>query len=292
MRNKRQVLRKTLLLYLVALSLLLAKPANCQEETLIHEYWENYDAWLGLWSQYFANISGSANYAAQGQTFNISTTDVTITRVSLLIIANQGTPNNTLVVALFALNETGRVFGVNATPTQPFGKGTELAVSDGQIIVGGSPTEYTFNFTGDNQYVMQAGTNYGLAVYVDVVNVLDGSNYYGIAANNGGDHWGNRLTQYNGTWVGVSSYDTYFRLYGIESEAEEAPFSATSIASPYAYAAITIMSLALIIGVGAALLSSFASKDVAPMIPVIIIGVAILIVLFIALSLFNAFSGL
>lgn len=65
----------------------------------------------------------------------------------------------------------------------------------------------------------------------------------------------------------------------------------SSIAQPYAYAAISLMSISLTIGVGAGLLIAFDTQEVAVLIPLILTGVAISIVLFIALPILNAFSG-
>ena len=67
---------------------------------------------------------------------------------------------------------------------------------------------------------------------------------------------------------------------------------AIGITAPYAYIAINIMSISLIIGVGAVFITCFQTQDMAALIPVVIVGIGVTIALFIVLPLLNAFSGL
>lgn len=192
-------------------------------ETLIHKFSETPSTYPAFWAEYFANISGSANYAAEGLTFSIPSENYRITRINFTIYAVMGAPNCSLVASLFALNESGRVFGYNATPAKPWGRGSELAKSDAINILGNSTKiSYWFNFTGANQYEMQANTNYGIAVYAETVYEMNSTNYWGVMAVSGSKATdpGNRIVQYNASWAS-SSTDIFFSLYGIEVESTE-----------------------------------------------------------------------
>lgn len=70
------------------------------------------------------------------------------------------------------------------------------------------------------------------------------------------------------------------------------PPSWTSVAAPYAYAAINLMSISLTVGVGVGLLSMLETQEIGVLIPLILTGVGIMIALFIALPILSAFMGM
>lgn len=67
---------------------------------------------------------------------------------------------------------------------------------------------------------------------------------------------------------------------------------AISIATPYAFLAISIMSLALVIGVGTGIILVIDSQQVFPLIPLVLTGIGVFITLFIALAILSGFAGL
>jgi len=103
---------------------------------------------------------------------------------------------------------------------------------------------------------------------------------------------GNPPVQIEIDWVFIANFFDPEPSHGSWGSQETIPFSATSIAAPYAFAAISIMSLSFVIGIGAALISSWESQDFSALVLVVIVGIGITIALFIALPILNAFSGL
>jgi len=272
-------------------------PSESPTEVLIDSFKDTPNIWLGFWTEYFAPLSGSANYAMQGQSFAVSN-NYYISRVNFTLTDNIGSPEATLKVALFSWNVTdGRVFGYNSIPNKPFGKGEELANSDGiSVLLAAQTVELSFEFTGENRYELIAGTAYGIGVYVDVNVTFGGSNYFGVSGNSGlkAVHEGNRFTQYNATYGASPTSDAHFAVYGFTEESYEGYWAPTNtnvwvtgVFAPYVYMAISIWSLALIVGVGAVLYTQ--QTDAMPI--AIIYGIAITIVLLIALMILAPFLG-
>lgn len=172
--------------------------------------------------------------------------------------------------------------------------GSSLALSDSvnmSIISADNFELVEFTFSEAEQYEMAQDIIYCITVQVNDATTIGDTDAVYCGEDWYATHAGGMAYHENGAWASYGSEgdgagDCLFYVYG------EVVTEAVGIAAPYIYAAISLMSLSLIIGVGAALISSFEAQDMISLISVIIIGIGIMIVLFIVLPVLNAFSGL
>ena len=252
---------------------------SADSPALISSYWdETPNSWNSIWA---VHPSASSARSAHGQAFTV-VGSYRITSAEFWLQKNVGNPNALFIAVLYEGNDS-RTMGYNVNPEYPW---NPLATSNSVNISGiGSPAKYNFTFSASEQYTMTAGY-YCITLECQSAVLLNDTNCISFATNLNGAHEGNRISYFSDWWYSFPTYDSIFRVYG-----EPIP-DWIGIASPYAYAAITIMSISLIIGVGAVFISSFQTQDMAPLIPVIIIGIGIMIALFIVLPILNAFMGM
>ena len=152
------------------------------------------------------NISGTAaNGQEAGQTFT-STTTITLNSAKFHLSRTDTTVTGVANAKLYAISGT---YGTNSIPT-----GSVLATSDNFDVTTIDDTKwalYTFNFSGANRYVMQAGTYYAITV-----EYLGGSSTKFVQVN--GDtssptHGGN-IAVYKTSWTSYNTVDYIFYVYG------------------------------------------------------------------------------
>lgn len=154
--------------------------------------------------------SDSGYKSAGGQAFQV-TSNLNLVSTKVYLQLGEGSPIGNAYARLYAATGT---FGTNARPT-----GSALATSDDLDIstVGASWALYTFNFTGSNQYSMQANTDYVIVYENPTSGTVDTSNYLRIGTDTSSPtHDGNEALYENGVWTGYPNIDTIFYIYGIE----------------------------------------------------------------------------
>jgi len=129
-----------------------------------------------------------------------------ITKAKFQAKIYKGTPKGEAVAALYLAEGT---HGTNAKPT-----GDPLAVSDPVQIESFTTRKfYEFDFPSDQQFKMQSGVTYCIALQVKSATILDGDNYFDVYARSGG-HAGNGSHYYSGAWYATTD-DFLFYVYGI-----------------------------------------------------------------------------
>lgn len=244
-------------------------------EQLIDSYWSDApNSWNGLWA---IHPSLTTARSGHGQCF-YSPASYTLSRATFQIWLNYtGTPKPVLRAALYKMN-TSRTYGYNGNPEFPF---TALVYSPSLNITGESSRKINFTFSG---YVMTAGY---YCITVEGVDGIDASNHIGLGMSSNGVHAGNRISYDSDWWYAYPTYDCHFYVYGVPYTPSDTQVW-IGIAAPHVYAAVTIWSLAMIVGVGAA----FMTGDVKDLPYVILIGLGILVVLFVSLTILSAFGSL
>ena len=141
-----------------------------------------------------------------GQTFSC-TVDTTITSSDFYIYLT-GSPSGSVYARIY--NITG-AFGTNAVPT-----GTPLATSDAIVAtnISTGASLVSFTFSGTNQIVLKAGTNYAVTIYM---NSGSSSDYLNIGRDGSAQsHPGNEFYYKNGVWYNASD-DLAFYVYGTQT---------------------------------------------------------------------------
>ena len=133
-------------------------------------------------------------------------------------LAKVSTPTGNYWAVLYAHSGT---YGVTSVPT-----GSALATSDTKDI-SALTTSYVLTelfFTGSNQYVMSANTNYELAICTDTA---ENSKYLSVGIDaTAATHAGNdSIHVLPATWVvyGAATIDMPFYVYGLENVAASSP---------------------------------------------------------------------
>ena len=154
--------------------------------------------------------SSTGNTSAVSQCFTTPNNGQTyaLTQAVFYLYTGAGSPG-TLNAVLYAMTGT---YGTNGKPT-----GSALATS-GNVSgtgLGGSYGLVTFTFSGAQQYVMSANTNYCIVVQA-TSGTFDGSDYVEVGADNSGvlTGYGNVATYLNSAWSTSSSIMTIFYVYG------------------------------------------------------------------------------
>lgn len=149
-------------------------------------------------------------FSAAGQTFN-STEKFTLVNATFRLW-KVGNPTGTAHAVVYLTQGTA---GVDATPT-----GSALAVSDDFDIstLGGAAASYNFTFSGANQIVCQANTDYCVIFQLDDAVVIDGAvNYVRIQTETvASADDGNCIDYDNSAWnsYAAAARGTYFIIYG------------------------------------------------------------------------------
>lgn len=181
---------------------------------------------------------GNATIDGQAQTFANGTTAQFLTKVQVRM-KKTGSPTGNLTAKLYAMTGT---FNVDSKPT-----GAALATSDTFNVANLSST-YTVKTLGfSTQYLMNASTNYAIAIEYTGG---DGSNYVQVEGKAAGTHQGNQSSLSSATWTPTAGADLWFiayaapSLYGINGQlfrgiTHEIALSGTSSGTFSAYNAIT-----------------------------------------------------
>lgn len=151
----------------------------------------------------------AAKASAIGQVFDpnalVDVGNYKLTRCKFYLTKG-GSPTGIGNARLYA--KTG-IYGFNGTPT-----GSPLAISDG-IDVSNLPSGWNeFLFTGNQQYVLQAGVKYAIGFFNPESGTINDSNYIRSYLDaTSPTHAGNLWDWENGNWAYGSVYDLLFEVH-------------------------------------------------------------------------------
>lgn len=154
-----------------------------------------------------------------------------------------------------------------------------------------------WTFSGSDRVALVGGRSYTVTLDDGGTGVESGANdIYKGQDSDGGFAEGNYvycidLTDYDDWFDSGSSFEMLFRVWASEPPTPAFDFP-LNIATPYAFAAISIMSLALIVGVGAGIIVAFREESPSALLPLSLMGIGIFIALFVSLVILSGFSGL
>ena len=174
-------------------------------EELVDSYSEaNQDAEIDLWDHH---PSDSEHISAIGQSFTCGST-LKITSVKFYL-TKDASPTGLGHAVLYAHSGT---YGTSSVPT-----GAALATSDDFDV---SDLAYnlaliTFNFTGEEQYEMQADTKYCIVFENPASGTINISSHTSTGVDSSSPtHDGNALNYLDGGWAALSTNDIPFYVYG------------------------------------------------------------------------------
>jgi hypothetical protein len=168
--------------------------------------------------------------SAGGQSFTTLSSNYKITSCKFYLRAT-GTPAGNAHAVLYIHSGT---YGTSSKPT-----GSALATSDDfdiSTVATGSFALYTLNFTGAEQYTMQASTYYCI-VFQNPSSGIDGDNFTDIGLDaSTPSHSGNSLGWTGDkSWFADASLDAVFYVYGtLNADALPPTYSSVSVSSTVA----------------------------------------------------------
>lgn len=230
--------------------------------------------------------SSDTGGSAVSESFQSSSSLLRITKASFQL-CKQGSPSGMAHAKLYEM-------GSDDSPN-----GSALATSDDfdVSVITVSYVWYNLTFSGLQKYTMQLSHSYCIVFEDPTSGSMNFMNFIYLRGNySSGGYSGVGKGFHDNAWylaqpISGGGSDFLFMVYG-EVPTVPSPSNTQAwigIAAPHVYAAITIWSLAMIIGVGAALSKGF---NVADLPYLVLMGLAILICLFVALAIMSGFVNL